>query len=163
MLTDLSVLLDTVPAFAALRPLFDTRTIRIEDEMFEDVYEIRAELPGVDPEEDIEVTVRDGRLTISAERARPGENCGRTELTYGTLARTLMLPDGADQDDVNATYDRGILTISVPLSDEHRAEKHVEVIEIVGIEGDELDDEDTDDEDDVVEDGSEQLVSADQN
>jgi HSP20 family protein len=160
LLTDLTGLLDSLPAFAALRPLFVTRAIRIEDELHDDAYEIRAELPGVDPEEDIEVTVRDGRLTITAERARPGENCGRSEFTYGTLTRTLVLPDGADQDDVNATYDRGILTVSVPLTDEYRLEKHVEVVEIVSVE-------DEDGHEDGHEDGapderSDQLVSAEQ-
>jgi HSP20 family molecular chaperone IbpA len=164
LLTDLASLFDSLPTFAALRPLFETRAIRVEDELFDDVYEIRAELPGVDPEEDIEVTVFDGRLTISAERARPGENCGRSEFTYGSLTRTLVLPDGADQDDVNATYDRGILTVSVPLSDEHRLEKHIEVVEVVAIEDEDLDDDDVDDDtdDEATVDASDQLVSAEQ-
>ncbi|PRC56922.1 heat-shock protein Hsp20, partial [Mycobacterium sp. ITM-2017-0098] len=85
------------------------RAIRVEDHTYDDVYEIRAELPGVDPEEDIEVTVRDGRVTISAGRLRPDEGGGRSEFTYGSFTRTLPLPDGADEDDVNAVYDRGIL------------------------------------------------------
>lgn len=143
LLTDLAGLLDSLPTFAALRPLFDTRAIRIEDELHDDAYEIRAELPGVDPDDDIEVTVCDGRLTITAERARPDENCGHAEFTYGTLTRTLVLPDGADVDDVNATYDRGVLTVMVPLLDEHRMQKHVEIVEIVAIE-------DSDDEDNAI-------------
>ena len=152
MLNDLAALLDGFPAFAVLRrPIFETRSIRIEDELFDDVYEIRAELPGVDPEDDIQVTVRDGRLTITAERAHPSENCGRSEFAYGEVSRTLVLPDGADFDGVNATYDRGILTVSVPLSDEYRLEKHIEVVEIVSIE-----DQDIDNVDDA-----DQLVSAD--
>lgn len=173
MLTDLAGLLDSLPTFAALRPLFDTRAIRIEDEFYDDAYEVRAELPGVDPDEDIEVTLRDGRLTITAERAHPGENCGRAELTYGTLTRTLVLPDGADLDDVNATYDRGILTVSVPLVDQHRLQKHVEVVEIVALEDSAIEDidEDGDDDDDIEvgddhsddrDDASDQLVSAEQ-
>lgn len=145
LLSDLTDLLDNVPAFAALRPLFETRTIRVEDEMHDDMYEIRAELPGVDPEEDIEVTVRDGRVTITAQRSRAGENCIRSEFAYGSLRRSLPLPDGADEDDVNAVYDRGILTVSVPLADEHRVEKHIEVVEIVSFEHDDLDDEEDDD------------------
>lgn len=166
LLTDLASMLDSLPTFAALRPLFDTRAIRVEDEMYDDVYQVRAELPGVDPDEDIEVTVCDGRLTITAERARPGEDCGRAEFTYGTLTRTLVLPDGADEDDVNATYDRGILTVSVPLSDEHRMEKHIEVVEIVAIEEDDLedhhDDEDDSDRDEARKDTADQLVSTEQ-
>ncbi|HEY9264600.1 MAG TPA: Hsp20/alpha crystallin family protein [Mycobacterium sp.] len=163
-LTDLTLLLDGLPAFAALRPLLDSRTIRVEDELYEDMYEVRAELPGVDPDDDIEVTVRDGRLTITAERARPGENAGRSEFTYGSLTRTLVLPDGADPDDVNATYDRGILTVLVPLSDEHRLEKHIEVVEVVSIENLGEDDEDQDDDEDHgidADNTSDQLVSAD--
>lgn len=147
LLSDLADLLDTLPTFSALRPFFDTRAIRVEDHTYDDVYEIRAELPGVDPEEDIEVTVRDGRVTITAERSRPGEECGRSEFTYGSFTRTLALPDGADEDDVNAVYDRGILTVSVPLSDEHRVEKHIEVVEIVAIEQDDEDDADDADDD----------------
>ncbi len=131
-----------MPAFTALRPLFETRSIRVEDETHDDMYEIRAELPGVDPDEDIEVTVRDGRVTITAERSRPDESYGRSEFSYGTFSRTLPLPDGADENDVNAIYDRGILTVSVPLSDDNRIEKHVEVVEIVAIEHDDEDDED---------------------
>ncbi|VEG56721.1 heat shock protein Hsp20 [Mycolicibacterium aurum] len=142
LLSDLVDLFDNLPGMAALRPLFDSRAIRVEDHTYDDVYEIRAELPGVDPEEDIEVTVRDGRVTITAERVRPDEGSGRSEFSYGSFTRTLALPDGADEDDVNAVYDRGILTVSVPLSDEHRVEKHVEVIEIVAIEHHEDEDED---------------------
>ena len=117
LLSDLAELIETVPALAALRPLFENRTMRIEDELYDDVYEVRAELPGVDPDDDIDVTVRDGKLTISAQRSGPDENCGRSEFAYGSFTRTVTLPDGADADEINATYDRGILTVSVPLSE----------------------------------------------
>lgn len=76
LLSDLAELIETVPALAALRPLFENRTMRIEDELYDDVYEVRAELPGVDPDDDIDVTVPDGKLTISAQRSGPDENCG---------------------------------------------------------------------------------------
>jgi Hsp20/alpha crystallin family len=49
----------------------------------------------------------------------------------------VTLPDGADEDDISATYDRGILTVSVPLSDEPAAEKHVDVYEIALLDEDE--------------------------
>ena len=50
-----------------------------------------------------------------------------------------MLPVGADEDDINATYDRGILTVSVALSEAASAEKHVEVIETILVDEDEDD------------------------
>ena len=132
------------PAIAGLRPFFDNHLLRLEDETREGLYQVRAELPGVDPIEDIEVTVRDGQLTIKAERSQTSGSDGRSEFSYGSFQRTVSLPVGADEDDINATYDRGILTVSVPLSEEASSEKHVEVIETIVVDGDEDEDEDED-------------------
>ncbi len=145
-LSELSQLFTGLPAFAGLRPFFDNHLMRLEDETKEGIYEVRAELPGVDPIEDIEVTIRDGRLTIKALRTRTGESNGLSEFSYGSFTRTVSLPAGADEDDVSATYDRGILTVSIPLSDTEPTEKHVEVFEIALDEDDDVD-EDVDDED----------------
>ena len=60
--------------------------------MKEGVYEVRAELPGVDPTDDIEVTVRDGQLTIKAERTQTSESNGHSEFSYGSFVRTVALP-----------------------------------------------------------------------
>ena len=113
-----------------LRPFFENHLLRLEDGTREGIYEVRAELPGVDPIEDVEVTVRDGRLTIKALRTRSTESNGLSEFSYGSFSRTVPLPADADEDDISATYDRGILTVSVPLSDAEPTEKHVEVYEI---------------------------------
>jgi HSP20 family protein len=128
------------PALASLRPLFDNHALRLEDETKEGLYEVRAELPGVDPTDGIEVTVRDGRLTIKAERTQTSESNGHSEFSYGEFVRTVPLPAGADEDDINATYDRGILTVSVPLSEDHPTEKRVEVIETILVDDDNEDD-----------------------
>jgi HSP20 family molecular chaperone IbpA len=160
LLPELSELLNGIPSLAGLRPLFDNRPLRLEDETHDGLYQVRAELPGVDPVEDIEVTVLDGRLTIKAQRARTGESNGLSEFSYGSFARTVSLPLGADEDDINATYDRGILTVSVPLSDAASTAKHVEVIETILTDEDD-DDYDVDDDDDVDDDGSDELPEAD--
>jgi HSP20 family molecular chaperone IbpA len=137
-----------IPSFASLRPFFDSHLVRLEDEMKEGVYEVRAELPGVDPVEDIEVTVRDGQLTIKAERTQTSESNGHSEFSYGSFSRTVSLPTGADEDEINATYDRGILTVTVPLSEDHPSEKRVEVIETILVdEDDEYEDDDDEDDD----------------
>ncbi len=128
-----------LPTLASLRPFFDSHVLRLEDEMKDGLYEVRAELPGVDPAENIEVTVHDGRLTIKAERTQTSESNGHSEFSYGSFMRTVPLPAGADEDDINATYDRGILTVSVPLSEDHPTEKHVEVIETILVDDDEDD------------------------
>lgn len=148
LLPELSELFNGFPTFAglaSLRSFFDGNLLRLEDEMKEGIYEVRAELPGVDPTDDIEVTVHDGQLTIKAERTQTSESNRHSEFSYGSFVRTIALPAGADEDDINAIYDRGILTVSVPLSEDHPTEKRVEVVETILV--DEDDDYDDDDDD----------------
>lgn len=80
---------------------------------------IRAELPGIDPDEDVTITVADGVLRIGAERKveEKSQDKGYTrhELRYGSLTRTLPLPEGASETDITATYADGILEIRVPV------------------------------------------------
>ena len=101
--------------------------MRLEDEMKDGRYEVRAEIPGVDPANDIDITMRDGQLTIKAERSERKEFAGRSEFSYGSFARTVSLPAGANEDDVKATYDKGILTVSVAVTESKPAEKHVPI------------------------------------
>jgi HSP20 family protein len=145
LLPELSELLNGLPAFAGLRPFFDNHLMRLEDETKEGLYEVRAELPGVEPNEDIEVTVCDGQLTIKAMRTRTTESNGLSEFSYGSFTRTVSLPASADEDDISATYDRGILTVRVPLSDATPSEKHIEVFETTLLDDGEDDDFDEDD------------------
>jgi HSP20 family protein len=161
LLPELSELFNGLSTFASLRPLFDNRLLRLEDEMKDGLYEVRAELPGVDPTDDIEVSVHDGHLTIKAERTQRTESNGHSEFSYGSFTRTVPLPAGADEDDINATYDRGILTVSVPLSEDHPIEKRVDVIETILVdEDDDYDDDDDDDDDDEHDDDQPQLEQA---
>ena len=97
-------------------PPFPTgQVFRLEEAIRDNRYVIRAELPGLDPENDIEVTV-DGRiLTISAERHQQGAGPQRSEFRYGSLARAVRLPDRVDPADVTARYEKGVLEVSVPV------------------------------------------------
>jgi HSP20 family molecular chaperone IbpA len=124
---ELAELFAGFPSMAGLRPVFDTRVMRLEDEMKEGRYVVRAEMPGVDPAEDIDITVRDGQLTIKAERSEKKEFNGRSEFSYGSFARTVSLPAGADEDTIEATYDKGILTVSMAMSEPKPAERRVQV------------------------------------
>jgi HSP20 family protein len=127
LLPEFSELFAAFPSFTGLRPAFDTRLMRLEDELKEGHYEVRAEIPGVDPAKDIDITLRDGQLTIKAERSEEKEFNGRSEFSYGSFVRTVSLPAGADEDDVTATYDKGILTVSVAIKESKPAEKHVPI------------------------------------
>jgi HSP20 family molecular chaperone IbpA len=116
-----------IPTFAGLRPLFDTRLLRMEEELKDGRYEIHAEIPGVNPADDVDVTVRDGQLTIKAKRTQKSESHGRSEFSYGSFVRTVALPVGADEDDITAVYDKGIITVSIAVPDSDPNAKHVEV------------------------------------
>jgi predicted unusual protein kinase regulating ubiquinone biosynthesis (AarF/ABC1/UbiB family)/HSP20 family molecular chaperone IbpA len=96
-------------------PFLAGQVFRVEESIRDDRYVIRAELPGLDPENDIEVTV-DGRiLTIRAERRHETTGPYRSEFRYGSLARAVRLPARVDAADVTARYDKGVLEVSVPV------------------------------------------------
>jgi HSP20 family protein len=96
--------------------------IRVEEEVKDDATVIRAELPGIDPDKDVDISVSDGVLHIKAERRSETkeENEGRirSEFRYGSYTRTLPLPKGASESDVKATYKDGILEVTVPVKRE---------------------------------------------
>ena len=96
-------------------PFLTGQVFRLEEAIRDNRYVIRAELPGLDPENDIEVTV-DGRiLTIRAERRQQDNGPYRSEFRYGSLARAVRLPARVDAADVTARYDKGVLEVSVPV------------------------------------------------
>jgi HSP20 family molecular chaperone IbpA len=115
------------PSLAGLRPVLDAHVMRLEDEMKDGRYVVRAEMPGVDAAKDIEITVREGQLTIKAERSETKDFDGRSEFSYGSFVRTVSLPAGADEDNIEAAYDKGILTVSVAISEPKPAERRVQV------------------------------------
>jgi HSP20 family protein len=124
---ELSEIFEGFPSWASLRPVLGSHVLRVEDEMKDGNYELRAEIPGIDPAKDVDVTVRDGVLTVKAERTEKKESNGRSEFSYGSFVRSVTLPAGADQDAIKASYDKGILTVSVPVTEAQTAEKHVVV------------------------------------
>ncbi len=107
--------------FEAGFPMFGTHPIRVEDFWEKDRYVLRAELPGMDPDKDISVTVDGGVLTVSAERTEESRDKQRSEFRYGSFRRSVRLPDGVDLDKVTATYDKGILEVTIPLPTVERA------------------------------------------
>jgi HSP20 family protein len=103
------------------------RGFRIEDYVDDGHYVVRAELPGIDPVKDVQVLVRDGVLVVNAERREETREGRRSEFHYGAFTRTLALPDGADEDDVEATYADGILLVRVGLTGLEPAARRVPI------------------------------------
>ncbi|MGA2030155.1 MAG: Hsp20/alpha crystallin family protein [Verrucomicrobiota bacterium] len=86
-----------------------------------DNFIIRAELPGL-KREDIAVSLQDGALVISGERkvekVEEGVEVHRQERYYGKFQRALTLPAPVAADKVKAQYKDGILTVTLPKTEE---------------------------------------------
>lgn len=82
----------------------------------EDEFLITAELPGM-KKEDISVNLDNNRLTISGERKFEKEESGkkfhRVETSYGTFNRSFQLPDNVEEESISASYENGLLNISI--------------------------------------------------
>ena len=91
-----------------------------------DSFIIRAELPGL-KREDIEVSLQDGALVISGERkfekAEEGVEVHRQERYYGKFQRALTLPEPVAADKVKADYRDGVLTVTLPKTEEAKPKK----------------------------------------
>jgi HSP20 family protein len=119
----LSDLLDEgFPPMLGWRSVAGVHGIRVEDVEKDGKYIVRAELPGVDPDKDLEITVSDGVLTIRAERQEEHKDTHRSEFRYGSFARRLALPAGIDEEDVTAKYVDGVLEVSIGLKEATKPE-----------------------------------------
>jgi HSP20 family protein len=106
--------------------LFDGETekswMRVEEFVDDKTLVVRAELPGMDPDKDVQIDVTNGELHIKAERQEKTEHkekgSYRSEFKYGAFTRTFRLPTGATEADVKATYTDGVLEVRVPLGEE---------------------------------------------
>ena len=92
-----------------------------------DKYVVAVELPGIDPA-DVEVSVEDSTLTIKGQRDffykdATDESFRRIERRYGQFTRTLTLPATANVENVDASFDKGVLTIEVPKREEAKPRK----------------------------------------
>lgn len=89
----------------------------------EDHLLLNADLPGVS-EDDVQIEVRDHVLTVSgerkAEREEKGEGYYRVERAFGSFARSLTLPDGVNPDQIEASFDKGVLQVRIPKPEERK-------------------------------------------
>ncbi|MFI8521215.1 Hsp20/alpha crystallin family protein [Streptomyces sp. NPDC085481] len=105
------------PGLPGWRPATAAHSIPVEVSSGDGEYVLRAELPGMDPD-DITITVDDNLVTVSAEHSESKEDKEHSEFRYGSFRRTVRLPGTIPADDVEASYADGILTVRVPMPDE---------------------------------------------
>lgn len=122
---------DLRPWFESFRFPMMMEDIKVEEQMLDDVWVIRAEVPGIDPDKDAELTLHDGMLTLKVERRQETkedtEGRVRTEFRYGSFMRTLPVPKGVHPEAITATYVDGILEVKVPMPKEVMAKSGTKV------------------------------------
>jgi HSP20 family protein len=97
-----------------------TGWLRVEEFIDEGTLVVRAELPDIDPDRDVELSVDNGVLHIQAHRSEKTEKKGkdeyRSEFRYGSFVRNVPLPEGVKDEAVTASYKDGILEIRAPIA-----------------------------------------------
>jgi HSP20 family protein len=92
----------------------------------DDAVTLKAELAGMDPK-DISIEVQDNILTVSGERRFEEEikedKYYRIERRYGSFSRSISLPQVIDESKIQATYDNGVLEVSVPKAEVAKPKK----------------------------------------
>ena len=97
----------------------------------DNTYHVEMDLPGFN-KEDIKVELNNGNLTISAEKSDDKEEKDedkkyiRRERTYGKFSRSFYLGD-VNEDAIDASFNNGTLTISIPKIDEDKAKKYIDI------------------------------------
>jgi HSP20 family protein len=120
--------------FDSVKPWFSNEGLmRIEQEVSDDTMTIRAEIPGIDPDKDVDITVEGDVLRIRAERRSEKKEGtqGRTrsEFHYGSFERRVRVPSGVGIDDIKATYKDGVLQVVVPCKVESEGQPRKVAIE----------------------------------
>lgn len=111
------------PPVYASGPLFAEREIVAPMEVFDRNGQtvVRLEVPGIKME-DIDISVSDGMLTIKGEKKLEEEvksgDCYCSERTYGSFRRTVSVPKGLEEGKISATYDKGVLEVTLPKAEE---------------------------------------------
>jgi HSP20 family protein len=91
----------------------------------DDHYVLTADLPGVDPGS-VDVNVDNGTLTISAHRTARSEDAVQwlaNERFFGNYRRLLSLGEGIDASAISATYENGVLTVTIPMAERAKPRK----------------------------------------
>ena len=107
---------------------FITGTWKLHDDIFEtkDRLVLKAELPGF-KEDQIHLRFEDGVLSLEGERKfekeSGDENYHRVERSYGKFVRSFSIPGTVSTEGIKATFDNGILTVSLPKREETKPKR----------------------------------------
>lgn len=109
---------DAIPARG--RNMMPVDAYRIGDRFY-----LHFDLPGVDPDS-IDITIEKNTLTVKAERSwQPADEAAvlMSERPQGSFARQFFLGEGLDADRIEAGYDHGVLTVTIPVAEQAKPRK----------------------------------------
>jgi HSP20 family protein len=92
--------------------------VRLEDYIEGQTYVLRAEIPGVDPDKDIEVEIDDRMLTVSGHKREETKDKNHQEFRYGEFSRSVTIPRSARVEEISASYVDGVLEVRMPLTED---------------------------------------------
>ena len=111
--------------------LVNESAIRVEEFEVDKNFVIRAEVPGIDPDKDVELSMSDGVLRLMVHRQKESRSTDskhyRSEFQYGSFTRLIVLPAGASESDIKATYENGILEVRVPMNGAQAKERRIPI------------------------------------
>lgn len=107
--------------FEMWRRLLGEEPVDVEEYVEDGQVVVRADLPGVDPDRDVDISIEAGNLRIRAERRHEetteGRSYWRSEIRYGSFTRLIPLPTGTKEKDIKASYKDGILEVRAPVNE----------------------------------------------
>ena len=110
---------------------WDSAALRVEEYKDGSTLVVKAEVPGINPDTDVDISVANGVLHIQAERQETTEhkdkNGYRSEFRYGSFARDIPLPSGSSDADVTAIYRDGVLEVRVPIDEKHETRSKIPI------------------------------------
>ena len=116
------------PFLGAVEQVGGSRLMKTDVKEVEDAFEIIMDLPGVE-KEDIQIELKDGYLTVAASKttqfSESGENCRyiRKERFEGSAKRSFFVGDFANEDNIRASYNNGVLKLTIPKEPEPEPEQ----------------------------------------
>lgn len=114
---DLDRVMDAFTGFSGVPSAVAATTLRLDVKEDEKTFTVTADLPGLS-EKDVDVTFEENVLTIRGEKKLQREDKGETwhitERSSGSFVRQLGLPTNIDPSGIAATFDKGVLTVTLP-------------------------------------------------
>jgi HSP20 family protein len=96
--------------------------LRVEEYREDGTMVVRAEVPGIDPEKDVDITLVGNELQIDVRHEEKTEHKDkrgyRSEFRYGTFSRTVSVPGPVEEKDIRASYNDGVLEVRIPVPDD---------------------------------------------